>query len=291
MKKKIIRKLSLGTAQFGLNYGLNKKKVNIQNIKKIIRHLNKIKIKKIDTAILYGQSEKILGSLSLKKWEVTTKIPSYKISYGNPEEWTRRQIKKSLKFLKVKKLHGVLFHNPDDLFNDNGKRIYKELERLKKKRFIKKIGISIYDFYKLNKIIKLFKIDIVQAPFNIIDRRLLKSSLIKLKEKNKIELQVRSIFLQGLLLKNLKYKNKIFFRYKSIWNSLHHWLSKNSFDIIDVCINDCLRYKFNTIVIGFENLNQFKRVLNYKKINKLRLLSNFSSNDINLINPAKWNKP
>ena len=290
MKKKIIRKLSLGTAQFGLNYGLNKKKVNIQNIKKIIRHLNKIKIKKIDTAILYGQSEKILGSLSLKKWEVTTKIPAYKISYGNPEEWTRLQIKKSLKFLKVKRLYGVLFHNPDDLFNNNGKRIYKELQRLKKKRFIKKIGISIYNFYKLNKIIKLFKIDIVQAPFNIIDRRLLKSSLIKLKKKKKIELQVRSIFLQGLLLKNLKYKNKIFFRYKSIWNSLHHWLSKNSFDIIDVCINDCLRYKFNTIVIGFENLNQFKRVLNYKKINKLRLLSKFSSNDINLINPAKWNK-
>ena len=164
MKKKIIRKLSLGTAQFGLNYGLNKKKVNIQNIKKIIRHLNKIKIKKIDTAILYGQSEKILGSLSLKKWEVTTKIPAYKISYGNPEEWTRLQIKKSLKFLKVKRLYGVLFHNPDDLFNNNGKRIYKELQRLKKKRFIKKIGISIYNFYKLNKIIKLFKIDIVQAP-------------------------------------------------------------------------------------------------------------------------------
>jgi aryl-alcohol dehydrogenase-like predicted oxidoreductase len=289
LKKKIITKLSLGTAQFGLNYGLNKKKVNIKNIKEIIKSLNKIKIKKIDTAILYGESEKILGKFFLKNWKVTTKIPEYKISFGNPEKWTRCQIKKSLNFLKIKRLYGVLFHNPDDLFNDNGKRIYNELQRLKKKGFIRKIGISIYNYNKLNKIIKLFKIDIVQAPFNIIDRRLLKSSLMKLQKKKKIELQVRSIFLQGLLLQNLKYQNKKFISYRNIWNYLHNWLSENRYDIIDVCINDCLKYNFNTIVIGFENVNQLKRIINYKKIHKLRLSNNFLSNDINLINPAKWN--
>lgn len=289
MNKKIIKKFSLGTAQFGLNYGLNKKKVNIKNIREIIKSLNNNKIKKIDTAILYGESEKILGSFFLKRWNVTTKIPEYKTLYGSPEEWTKSQINKSLNLLKIKKLHGVLFHNPDDLFNDNGKRIYKELQRLKKKGFIKKIGISIYNYNKLNKIIKLFKIDIIQAPFNIIDRRLLKSSLMKLQKQKKIELHVRSIFLQGLLLKNLKYKNKKFISYRNIWNSLHNWLSKNRYDIIDVCINDCLKYNFNTIVIGFENLNQLKRVINYKKIHKLTLPNNLSSTDVNLINPAKWN--
>jgi aryl-alcohol dehydrogenase-like predicted oxidoreductase len=289
LKKKIINKFCLGTAQFGLNYGLNKKKVNIKNIREIIKSLNKIKIKKIDTAILYGESEKILGSFFLKKWNVTTKIPEYKTLYGSPEEWTRNQINKSLNLLKIKRLHGVLFHSPDDLLNDNGKRIYKELQRLKNKGLIKKIGISIYNYNRLNKIIKLFKIDIVQVPFNIIDRRLLKSSLMKMQQQKKIELQVRSIFLQGLLLKNLKYKNKKFISYRNIWNSLHSWLSKNRYDIIDVCINDCLKYNFNTIVIGFENLNQLKRVINYKKIHKLTLPNNFSSTDVNLINPAKWN--
>lgn len=289
MKKKIIKKLSLGTVQFGIKYGLNKKKINSKNIKKIIRYINKIKIKKIDTAISYGMSEKNLGSFFLKNYQVTTKIPAYKNSYGDPEKWTRDQIKKSLSLLKLKSLHGVLFHNPDDLFNNSGKKIYQELQRLKKNKLIKKIGISIYNFSKLNKIMKLFKIDIVQAPFNIIDRRLLKSSLLQLRKKKKIELQVRSIFLQGLLLKNLKFKNQKFSYYKRIWNSLHSWLSINRYDIIDVCINDCLRYNFDTIVIGFENLHQLKKVINYKKINKLRLLSNFSSNNINLINPGKWN--
>ncbi len=289
MKKKIIKKISLGTAQFGINYGINKKKINFKEIKKIINYSNKIKIKKIDTAIAYGKSEKILGSFSLKNWRITTKIPAYRVSYGDPEKWTKNQINNSLNSLRVKRLHGVLFHNTNDLFNSNGKKIYKALLNIKKRGLIKKIGISIYDFKNLNKILKIFKIDIVQVPFNIIDRRLLKSSLLDLQKRNKIELQVRSIFLQGLLLKNLKYKNLKFNRFTKIWTALHNWLYNNKYNLLDVCINDCLRYNFDSIIIGFENLNHLKRIINYKKINNLRLPVSFSSNKNSLINPTKWN--
>jgi len=284
LKKKIIKKISLGTAQFGINYGINKKKINFKEIKKIINYSNKIKIKKIDTAIAYGKSEKILGSFSLKNWRITTKIPAYRVSYGDPEKWTKNQINNSLNSLRVKRLHGVLFHNTNDLFNSNGKKIYKALLNIKKRGLIKKIGISIYDFKNLNKILKIFKIDIVQVPFNIIDRRLLKSSLLDLQKRNKIELQVRSIFLQGLLLKNLKFN-----RFTKIWTALHNWLYNNKYNLLDVCINDCLRYNFDSIIIGFENLNHLKRIINYKKINNLRLPVSFSSNKNSLINPTKWN--
>ena len=289
MRNKIIKKISLGTVQFGINYGINKKKINFKEIKKIINYSNKIKIKKIDTAIAYGKSEKILGSFSLKNWRITTKIPAYRVSYGDPEKWTKNQIKNSLNSLRIKRLHGVLFHNTNDLFNSNGKKIYKALLNLKKRGLIKKIGISIYDFKNLNKILKIFKIDIVQVPFNIIDRRLLKSSLLDLQKRNKIELQVRSIFLQGLLLKNLKYKNLKFNRFTKIWTALHNWLYNNKYNLLDVCINDCLRYNFDSIIIGFENLNHLKRIINYKKINNLRLPVSFSSNKNSLINPTKWN--
>ena len=121
MKKEIVKKISLGTAQFGINYGINKKKINFKEIKKISDYSNKIKIKKIDTAIAYGKSEKILGSFSLKNWRITTKIPAYRSSYGDPVKWVKDQINSSLNSLRVKRLHGVLFHNTNDLFNSNGK--------------------------------------------------------------------------------------------------------------------------------------------------------------------------
>ena len=289
MNKEIVKKISLGTAQFGINYGINKKKINFNDIKKKNNYSEKIKIKKIDTAIAYGKSEKILGSFSLKNWHVTTKIPAYKISYGNPEKWTKDQIISSLNSLRVKRLHGVLFHNTNDLFNSNGKKIYKTLLNLKRKGLIKKIGISIYDFKKINEILKKFKIDIVQAPFNIIDRRLLKSELINLNKQKKIELQVRSIFLQGLILKKFEYQNSKFKSYKRLWSSLHFWLNKNKYKLIDVCISDCLRYKFNTIIVGFESLNHLKSILSFKKINKLKIPKEIFSNSVRLINPTKWN--
>ena len=289
MKKEIVKKISLGTAQFGINYGINKKKINFKEIKKIIDYSNKIKIKKIDTAIAYGKSEKILGSFSLKNWRITTKIPAYRSSYGDPVKWVKDQINSSLNSLRVKRLHGVLFHNTNDLFNSNGKKIYKALLNLKKSGLIKKIGISIYDFKKINEILKKFKIDIVQAPFNIIDRRLLKSGLMNLKIKYKIELQVRSIFLQGLLLKKLEYKNSKFKNYKRLWTSLHLWLNKNKYNLIDVCISDCLRYNFNTIIIGYESLSHLKNILSFKKINKLKIPNKIFSNNESLVNPTKWN--
>ena len=59
-------KIALGTAQFGLNYGVKNttgkvKKEDIESILSLARDNN---INIIDTAISYGTSEKILGELA-----------------------------------------------------------------------------------------------------------------------------------------------------------------------------------------------------------------------------------
>ena len=57
-----MKKIVLGTAQFGMSYGLNnKKKIPFNIIKKIINKARKRKINFLDTAISYGNCEKILG--------------------------------------------------------------------------------------------------------------------------------------------------------------------------------------------------------------------------------------
>ena len=72
--------------------------------------------------------------------------------------------------------------------------------QLKDEGLIKNIGISIYDPQDVNYFVPDFQIDIVQCPFNIIDRRILKNNFLKILHDNSIKLHVRSIFLQGLLL-------------------------------------------------------------------------------------------
>ena len=81
---------------------------------------------------------------------------------------------------------------------------------LKKDKLIKKFGYSIYDFKNLKKICKSFKPDILQCPYSILDRRIEKNNLLEFLKHNKIELHVRSIFLQGLLTSNPKNYQKSF---------------------------------------------------------------------------------
>ena len=66
MDYKLLNKFGLGSAQFGLKYGINKQKIPRADIKKILKSFNTIHGKIIDTSPLYGFSEKMLGELSPK---------------------------------------------------------------------------------------------------------------------------------------------------------------------------------------------------------------------------------
>ena len=65
---------------------------------------------------------------------------------------------------------------------------------------IENIGCSIYTPQKVKHVLNDYDFDIIQCPYNIFDKRLVRSGLLKMIEK-KIKLHLRSIFLQGLLLK------------------------------------------------------------------------------------------
>ena len=66
--------ISLGTAQFGSNYGnTNKKKISLSNVKKILSFASKNGIKYIDTAHSYGDAEEVLGKIGVKNWKISSK--------------------------------------------------------------------------------------------------------------------------------------------------------------------------------------------------------------------------
>ena len=69
-----LKKLSLGTANFAKNYGIvSGTKIPFKEIKKIFAFSKKKKIKLLDTALSYQNSE-ILNQFNLKKWKIVTKV-------------------------------------------------------------------------------------------------------------------------------------------------------------------------------------------------------------------------
>ena len=73
-------KLVLGTANWGMRYGLKSKliqQVQPYEIKRILDYSKQYGVEFIDTAAAYGESESILGSLNASNThQIITKIPS-----------------------------------------------------------------------------------------------------------------------------------------------------------------------------------------------------------------------
>jgi aryl-alcohol dehydrogenase-like predicted oxidoreductase len=98
----------------------------------------------------------------------------------------------------------------------------------------------------------------------------------------------RSIFLQGLLLKNKNELPKKFIEYSKTWDSYHEWLRDNNLSPEEACINFILKKKeISKIIIGIDNLEQLKKILITRQKSNYSLFAN-NNIDQKLIDPRKW---
>lgn len=292
MNNKILNKIVLGTANFQKNYGYRTKSIiKTKKIKKIIILLRK-KINHLDTAINYTGVDNQLGKLNLKNFKISTKIPKIhsRLSKDKIENKIFHNLLNSKKKLGIRKFDIVYFHQPTDLLNNNGKYIYNALIKLKEEKIISKIGISVYSKEIIFKIVNKFKIDIVQMPINILDRRFLNKKLIIILKKKKIKIYARSIFLQGVLLKDKKALPRYFFRWNKLFNNWYDWNRANNQKLLDTALKFVLDLKIvDKIIIGISSEKQLMSILkSLKKLKNIKFPKNIFSNDLKLIDPRLW---
>jgi len=277
---------SLGSAQFGLKYGINNQvgKLKINQIKKIIYHANILGIRSIDTAISYGSAEKILGKVGVKNFKITSKLPYIK---NHKVDEVEKLVKKTLFNLNINQLECLLIHSSKNL-NKNTENILKAMRKLKSKKFVKFIGISITNFADIWKILKNHKIDVVQVPYNILDRRIENKKLVKLLKKKNIKVQVRSIFLQGLLFKKYSEIPTKLRRKSKHLKKIKNFLTNSKKNKLNTMLN--FIYKNKTVkhfILGVDNYKQLSEIAKVKISNKINY-NGLRCNDENLINPSKW---
>jgi len=288
-------KLIIGCANFGNLYGLKKKNLNLKKIFKIIKRAKYHGIYHFDTAQDYKNSETFLGN-SIKKVYVKkkplidTKLPKllYKQKIGFKIE---EIVKSSIKKLNIKKINILYIHDVHQLTRKNGKKIYSELLKLKKKKLIKKIGISVYSVNETKKILKKFDIDVIQAPVNILENKFIDKKFISLKKKKKCVLIARSIFLKGLLLKNPLKLNKYFKKWENLLTKLNKNLKNKNISTKNWTINFINSNKnFKHFIIGVSKVSQLNEIVAILK--KRKKIPN-KANNLNivsqkLINPKYW---
>lgn len=192
----------MGTAAFGQAYGISNSKTltTSKEIHSILEYCLESGINTLDTAQSYGDSEKILGENGIENFLVVTKIFCER-NYKKGE--LELKVRASLKRLRIQKCHGILIHNEDALQGPQGGVIASELRALVELGLTEKIGFSTYDPKEADITLSKFQLDLVQIPMNLFDRRAVEGGFIEKWISNRTEVHLRSVFLQGLLVKEL----------------------------------------------------------------------------------------
>jgi aryl-alcohol dehydrogenase-like predicted oxidoreductase len=198
--------LGLGTAQLGLPYGVSNRggQPSEAEAAAILKCALKGGVLTIDTAPAYGASEALLGRLLPAGCEarIVTKTPPLdgaEVTVAGCEA-VRESAERSRELLRRDRLDGLLVHHGSELARPGGERLARCLIGLREDGVARRLGVSVYDRAELDAARDLLPLEIVQLPLNAFDRRFLRDGTLAELHGEGVEVHVRSVFLQGLLL-------------------------------------------------------------------------------------------
>ena len=285
-------RIAIGTVQFGLDYGVGNSdgQVTPSEVKTILDLAAHNRIKTLDTAILYGESESHLGDYGVSSWDVITKIPAIPSNVKDIKEWVVEQVQASLKRLNLSKVYGVMLHDADQILGRNGKTILDSLHFLKSNNLCSKVGLSIYNVARIKEYTTNNDIDLIQAPLNIFDRRLVDPDILKWLKIRHVEVHARSIFLQGLLLLDRNLLPGTFSHSDDLFNEWYGWLDQACIEPVDACLKFALQFEeVDKVVVGVQDISQLKKIImladNSGHIKFPEWKANINSQ---LIDPSLW---
>ena len=286
-------KIALGTAQFGLPYGISNVNGQVERaeINQIFKQARTAGITMLDTAIAYGNSEENIGATDSEGFEVVTKLPPLTGAETSVSQWVRSQIENSLIKLKCSSVYGLLLHNPADLLGVYGDELYASLALLKEEGLVEKIGISIYTPTELDSLIPTYMPDIVQAPLNVFDRLLETSGWLSRLSKMNVEVHVRSVFLQGLLIQKPNERPANFEKWNQEFVNFDSWIESRHVSPLTACLGHVLSYpEISKVLVGVTSSNELAEIIAATTGESQRGPDNLRSSDLELIQPINWNK-
>ena len=288
-------KIALGTVQFGIDYGINSENGQVQpeEVRSILNYAHSQNIDLLDTAPAYGNSEKVLGVANVQNFKVVTKTRHFNnAEVSNSDiDLLKKDFSCSLTDLRQESFYGVLVHNASDLLKSGAEKLYDHLQELKQAEKIEKIGVSVYDYSQLQSILDNFDIDLVQLPFNILDRRMIDSGMLSTLRSKGVEVHARSVFLQGLLLMTEQSRHEKFNRWSGLWKIWHEWLNDNQITALEATIRYAISMpEISKVLVGVDNKDQLKEIIIASNGILPNIPTELHTNDINLLNPSNWGR-
>jgi spore coat polysaccharide biosynthesis protein SpsF (cytidylyltransferase family)/aryl-alcohol dehydrogenase-like predicted oxidoreductase len=305
-KKPFLKRLVLGTVQFGKKYGIKATKVTSEfESLDILRGFFSQGGHIVDTAQAYGNSEKIIGDYLKNFSSGTTKVitkldPTIQFTkdFDTNYELVKGRVLLSCQKLKKESLDYLLIHNVNQIDGSNGQLI-PILNRIKKEKLIENLGISINEPRDLSYLEGNETLSLIQMPFNIFDYRWFENNAMQVLQDFRSKggcIHARSIFLQGLtFMREHKKWPKISNGYeaKEICSFLAEVELKTGKGIASICLYYALSQNWiDALVVGVEGAEQLMEIIGFfenpEMVSDDFVYELWKKIPVDLLSPSKW---
>ena len=290
--------LVLGTAQFGMPYGIANKngQPDQDMVTTIVHEAWERGIREFDTAQGYGTSEQVLGKALLKfglieDARVVSKF-NPKLDHLNINDMSNA-LNESLERVGVSYIYGMMLHR-EEMLSLWDKGLSKILHDFVASGKIKNIGVSVYSPEKAIQALNTVGIDMVQLPTNILDRRFEEAGVFQLADKKRKKIYIRSVFLKGLILMDINEIPEKMFFVKPIIEKLESLSRDLKLSRQELALRYIKTERPQAkVVIGVdtpkqikENIKGWNKQFNSSLAQKVKKL--FNNVDERVVNPVLW---
>ncbi|CAN7297112.1 bifunctional regulator KidO [Caulobacter sp. LjRoot300] len=194
-----VSKLGLAAAQFGLD-GMSaspRARSPETEARDILAIAARARLSVLDVSGNHGRAEQVLGDLIPRPVPFRVTLSAARADRG--PDFVEAEARASLRRLAVERADAIIVPSPAELFGPHGAAVWDRLARLRDEGLFAKIGVAAHASDDPVGVARRFKPDILQAPASLLDQRLLADGSLQRIAGMGIEVQLRSIFLNGLL--------------------------------------------------------------------------------------------
>jgi len=287
-------KLGLGTVEFAAKSGKHALQVSRDEAKRILAIAHQANIPLLDTAPQAGDSQEVLGECLNPEhhFKVVAKAPAFSTDFvvGHHADQLEKSLRQTLETLGHPSVYALMIGADQGLLATQGEKLYRRMQSMKADGLIEKIGVSVNDAQQLDLLLNRYTPEIVQLSLNVLDQRLLHSGhLARLKDKG-VEVHVRDVFLQGVLL-DPTHLHPWFWPIRKQMEAYHDYLIQEGLTPLEGALNFVTNLpEVDFALVGVQTAQQLEEVVGAVDLGlSASAFAPFSCADLKFIDPQRWN--
>ncbi len=288
--KAMVATLGLGSAQFGCDYGISNTRGRVaeEEVRQILSLAADCKITHIDAAHYHGDVERILGRCWPFPSPFKPQVRTLRLEKGL--DWLESRLRRSVDHMGLVRIHAALVDSAEDLTGAQGDALWTRLEKLKAEGLIGRIGISATADDQPVLLAKRFKPDIMQVPASILDQRLVANGAIEQLADLGIEVQVRSVFLQGLMFLPREALPANLVPVGPHLSRVRRIMAENGVDPLHAALSFALNLKgVSTVIVGVTSAAELRAIIAASERKAPRVNYDLMAlNDEIALDPTQW---